>query len=111
MILPHKGTATDAEINSIAFEYNIPLIKADAHIDIDFGNLYLQALKLSEDGKNIIVRLSEQDGRRGTIKNAGSFAVCDMLEKEIEFTDSYNFKPFEIITLSYSIDEFRKFIK
>ena len=111
MIIPHKGNANDAKINNIAFEYNIPLIKSDANIDIDFGELYLQALKLSEDGESIIVRLSEQNGKRGTIRNIGTFTICDMLEQGNDVTDAYSFKPFEIITLKYTFDEFRKFIK
>ncbi len=110
MIFPHTGNHTDAKINKTAFEYNIPLIKAEESLNADFGELYLQAMKLSEDGKNIIIRLSEQNGKRGTLRRIGEFTVCDMTENAEETTSEYNFKPFEIITIQITPDNFRKFL-
>ncbi|MDE5824086.1 MAG: alpha-mannosidase, partial [Lachnospiraceae bacterium] len=69
MILPHKGDAVEAQINRKAFAYNVPLVKAAVKgSDLDFGPLYLQAAKLSENGKYVVFRLSEQDGFRGVVK-------------------------------------------
>ena len=110
MILPHEGDAIQAKINNIAFEYNIPLIKQNINFNIDFGDLHLQGLKLSEDSENIIIRLSEQNGRRGILKDIGNFAVMNLME-DIEYTaDEYHYKPFEIITLGIRTEDFGKYV-
>ena len=104
MIYPHAGDAVSAEINKKAFEYNIPLRKADVETNLpDFGPLWLQAVKLSESGKYIVVRLCEQNGARGTIKLPQKASVLNMLEDEIGATDKIEYSPFEIITLGFEI--------
>lgn len=104
MIYPHAGDAVAAEINKKAFEYNIPLRKADVETDLpDFGDLWLQAVKLSESGKQIVIRLCEQNGARGTINLPKEAAVLNMLEDEIGRTDKIEYSPFEIITLGFEI--------
>lgn len=81
MILPHEGRAVTAGINDAALEYNHPLVKAEAAApDWDFGELYLQAVKLSENGEYIVFRLSEQNGRRGCLNLPQTMAVMNMLE-------------------------------
>ena len=111
MILPHNGNAYDAKINNIALEYNVPLVKDDVNINLSFGDLHLETIKLSENEENVIIRLSEQNGKRGTLRNIGTFTVTDMLENPEYTTDAYKYKPFEIITICMSIDDFRKFIQ
>ena len=104
MIYPHAGDAASAEINKKAFEYNIPLRKADVETDLpDFGPLWLQAVKLSENGKYIVVRLCEQNGARGRIKLPQKVSVLNMLEDEIGKTETVEYAPFEIITLGFEI--------
>ena len=110
MILPHEGNVIQAKINNIAFEYNIPLVKQNINIDIDFGELYLQGLKLSENSEYIIIRLSEQNGKRGIIKNIGNFTVMNMIEDIEYFADEYHYKPFEIITIGIRADDFGKYV-
>lgn len=100
MIMPHSGSAVDAGINNIAFQYNVPLIKADVQYDGNtFEPLYLEAMKQSEDGKMTVVRLSEQDGKRGTIKLNKKVKLLNMLEDVEGETDVIEYTPFEIITL------------
>ena len=100
MIYPHAGDAVTAGINKTAFEYNIPLRKADVESDLpDFGDLWLQSVKLSENGKFIVVRLCEQNGARGTVNLGEDVALLNMLEDEIGNTDKIDYSPFEIITL------------
>ena len=100
MIYPHAGDAVSAEINKKAFEYNVPLRKADVSSDLpDFGSLWLQAIKLSENGEMIVVRLCEQNGERGVITLPEKVSVLNMLEDEIGTTDKIEYSPFEIITL------------
>ena len=100
MIYPHADDAVTAQINKTAFEYNIPLRKADVESDLpDFGDLWLQSVKLSENGKFIVVRLCEQNGARGTVNLGEDVALLNMLEDEIGNTDKIDYSPFEIITL------------
>lgn len=100
MIMPHEKNAVDANINNIAHQYNTPLIKSDAKYNgADFAPLYMQAMKHSEDGSMIVIRLSEQDGRRGKIKLDKKVKLLNMLEDVEDETDVIAFKPFEIITI------------
>lgn len=104
MIYPHAGDAVSADINKIAFEYNVPLQKADVTCSLpDFGKLWLQAVKLSENGKYIVVRLCEQNGERGVVELPEKAAVLNMLEDEVGTTDVIEYSPFEIITLGFKI--------
>jgi putative protease len=53
-----------------------------------FQPLYLQAVKQSEDGKMTVIRLCEQDGKRGSIRLTEKVKLLNMLEdveSEIEF--------------------------
>lgn len=100
LIVPHENDFVSAKINNRAFEYNVPLVKADMNCDLDFGELHLEAVKLSENGEKIIIRLSEQNGKRGILTYPGVFTVTDMLEQEEYTTDTYNYKPFEIISIA-----------
>lgn len=100
MIMPHSGDAVSADINKIALQYNMPLVKADVKWDLPtFEPLYLQAVKKSEDGDMTVVRLSEQNGSRGEIKLDRTVKLLNMLEEEIGETDTIKYSPFEIITL------------
>lgn len=99
MIYPHGDDFVKAEINNIAFEYNIPLVKADLNCENTFSELYMQAMKLSENGKMVVIRLSEQNGKRGKISFGGKVKLLNMLEDVIEETDTVEYKPFEIITI------------
>ena len=100
MIYPHAGDAVVAGINKTAFAYNITLRTADVESDLpDFGDLWLQSVKLSENGKFIVVRLCEQNGARGTVNLGEDVALLNMLEDEIGNTDKIDYSPFEIITL------------
>ena len=106
MIMPHSKDPVTAGINNIAFEYNVPLVKADAEWTLPtFEPLYLQAAKHSEDGKMIVIRLSEQDGKRGEIKLSKKVKVLNMLEEVLYVTDTITYKPFEIITLGVDLND------
>ena len=101
LIVPHENDFVTAGINNRAHEYNTQLVKvSDMNLSFDFGDLYLEAIKLSEDGDNIIIRLSEQNGKRGMLSGIGTFTVTDMLERAEYSTDTYNYRPFEIFTIS-----------
>ena len=100
MIMPHSDDAVKAGINNIAFQYNVPLVKADVQYNGNvFAPLYLQAMKRSEDGSMNVIRLSEQDGKRGRIKLDKKVKLLNMLEEVESETDVIEYKPFEIITI------------
>ncbi len=100
MIVPHQNDAVTAEINKLALQYNSPLIKADCQWALPtFEPLYLQAVKKSEDGKMTVIRLCEQDGKRGKIKLPEIVKMLNMLEDIEGETDTIEYKPFEIITI------------
>lgn len=104
MIYPHGGDFVSAGINRKALEYNIPPVKADVVSGLpDFAPLWLQSVKLSENGKMIVYRLSEQDGRRGTVNPGRPFKKLNMLEDIEGETDLIEYTPFEIITLGEEI--------
>lgn len=103
MIVPHSGNAVDAGINNLAFQYNVPLVKSDAEYSGNtFEPLYMQALKESEDGNMTVIRLSEQNGKRGKIMLKNKVKLLNMLEEIEAETDVIVYKPFEIITLGIS---------
>lgn len=103
MIVPHSGNAVDAGINNLAFQYNVPLVKSDAEYSGNtFEPLYMQALKESEDGNMTVIRLSEQNGKRGKIMLKNKVKLLNMLEEIEGETDVIVYKPCEIITLGIS---------
>ena len=100
MIMPHRDDAVSANINNIAFQYNVPLVKADVQWDMPtFEPLYLQAVKKAEDSNMTVIRLSEQNGTRGQIKLDKMVKLLNMLEEVIGEVDTISYKPFEIITI------------
>lgn len=113
VILPHAGDAVTAGINNAAFEYNVPLIKAKATMPewlrscLTNCGMYLQSLKLSEDGSQLVVRLSEQDGGRGILRFPKPVTMLNMLEDAEGQSDTIPYRPFEIITLGIPMDQLR----
>ncbi len=100
MIVPHENDAVTAGINKLALQYNTPLVKGDYIWSLPtFEPLYLQAVKNSEDGNMTVIRLCEQDGKRGTIKLTANVKLLNMLEDVIGETDTIEYKPFDIITI------------
>lgn len=102
MILPHSSDAVTAGVNKLALQYNVPLVKADVQCELpSFEPLYLQALKYSEDGSMLVVRLSEQNGERGRISLGRKVRILNMLEETQQETDVIEYSPFEIITVGF----------
>lgn len=100
MIYPHAKDAVSAKVNNLSLQYNIPLVKADVKWEYPtFEPLFLQAAKKSEDGKMTVLRLSEQDGARGSIKLDRKVKLLNMLEEETAETDTIEYSPFELITI------------
>jgi alpha-mannosidase len=60
-------------------------------------------MKMSEDGSMIVVRLSEQNGRRGRINLDGKVKLLNFLEDVVDEVDTIDYKPFEIITIGIKV--------
>lgn len=111
VILPHEGNHIEAKINEKALCYNNPLIRVEKSSSISdiipelklFDGLILQAMKLSEDGKSIVIRLSEQNGRRGRISLPRKVTLMNMLEDREKEVQEISYTPFEIITLALEV--------
>lgn len=104
-ILPHEGSFLDARVNEKAYCFNSPLVRQPSHLSFTnpFPGLVLQAMKLSEDGKKIVFRLLEADGKGGVLKTDGAYEVMNMLEDTLDKPMTYQYHPFEIITLAKEI--------
>ena len=113
LIVPHEGTAQEDGINRMALEYNTPLRRAGlpALALPQTGSLFLQAMKQSEDGKALVLRLTEQDGRRGEIRFPFPVTLANLLEDAAEETDRVAYGPFEMLTLRVDPDRARAWLK
>lgn len=100
LIYPHAGDAVAADVNRIALQYNVDPVPAEISCELpDVRPLYLQAVKTSEDGRMTVMRLSEQDGKRGKIRLKAPVRLLDLLERELGETDTLDYGPFEILTI------------
>ena len=102
LIVPHAGSAQEAGINRMALEYNTPLLRAALpKLNLpETGTLFLQSVKLSEDGGQLILRLTEQDGCRGSIRFPWPVTVTNLLEDAERETDTLAYGPFEMLTVA-----------
>lgn len=102
LIIPHQGSAAEAGINRMAIEYNTPLRKMNLPaVQLpELGTLVLQAMKQSEDGEMMIMRLTEQDGCRGKISFPFPVTVTNLLEDRTTETDTVSYGPFEMLTVA-----------
>lgn len=100
MIMPHRLGAVEAQINKTALQYNTQLVRSDAEYHGEtYEPLFMQAMKTAEDGSMTVIRLSEQNGERGSIKLGKKVKVLNMLEEVLYETDTIDYSPFEIITI------------
>ena len=118
----HSGRLADSDTVKLAFDLNNPLftVKANGCGDLDTysmvscesSNIVIDTVKMSEDGKGVIVRLYETQRIRTQTKLHLGFAYkegykCDLLENRISeqtfASDNVelSIKPYEIITLKF----------
>lgn len=110
--LPHNGGFSSETVIRSSYMLNIPVVvakgeyKADALVNVDAANIFVEAVKPCEDAENAyIVRLYEAEGTRTnatlTFPDAVKCEVTNMLEEtQSELTDmNVSFRPFEIKTV------------
>ena len=113
LIVPHEGSAAQAGIDKMALEHNTPLLPADlpAFNVPGADKLFLQGMKLSEDGESLILRLTEHLGCRGEIVFPFPVTVTNLLEDEERVTDRVPYGPFEMVTVSLKKEQARSLIR
>ena len=113
LIVPHVGSAQAAGINRLALEYNTPLLRTElpAVRLPETGTLFLQGMKLSEDGRKLILRLTEQDGCRGRIRFPWPVTLTNLLEDGEQETDTLEYGPFEILTIAVDPEQAATLLK
>jgi alpha-mannosidase len=117
-LFPHKGDWRSAETPQKAWELNDKLLTVPvcgeglsekSYIKIDSDHVMLSALKLSEKGDALLIRVYEDQNKRGPVKISFhkemiEAAECDLLEKEIgkvivqNGMIEFEIKPYEIRT-------------
>ena len=113
LIVPHEGSAAQAGIDKMALEHNTPLLAAElpAFNVPGADKLFLQGMKLSEDGESLILRLTEHLGCRGEIVFPFPVTVTNLLEDEERVTDRVPYGPFEMVTVSLKKEQARSLIR
>jgi alpha-mannosidase len=126
-LYPHAGDWRSAKTPQKAWELNdqmivVELEKNDAIIDstesflmIDKEHVLLSALKVSDDGEGVVIRLYEDQNRRGEVnvqfsKTIKGAVECDPYENEIgpvlvkNDLLTFDIKPFEVRTFKLYLD-------
>ena len=113
---PHAGDLLEAEVVRRAFEFNRPLeitageAQEQSWLQLDSPHVIIDTVKKAEDSNDVVVRLYETHGVRGTatLQTAGPFrsaSFSNLLEEtqgEAKLEDgkiALEFRPFQIITL------------
>ncbi|MCE9560208.1 MAG: hypothetical protein K8R88_14815 [Armatimonadetes bacterium] len=122
VLMPHYDGIVHSDVIAAAYSLNSPLRSAplDVHpganmdaqklVAVDTRHVIVEAVKKAEDTDGLIVRLYECHNTRGSaeLSRAGSISqawLCDLNEtplQELEVIDgrlSFDYKPFEILTL------------
>lgn len=110
----HEGEWYSANVDNESWELNEAPVVTDGKLDVDFFNfdnagVTVSAIKPSEEGEDIILRLHEKEGRhtRAVLPlnfDIVSWSECDMLERNegeahCGNTIELDFTPFEIKTV------------
>lgn len=123
-LMPHSGDFREAGVIEQAYALNVPLMVCFAKktqgelsptrtfFEVDRPGVIIEAVKVSEDGRSMIVRFYEAFGARGEVGLKTTLPVesvqrANLLEEsqgDLPLTDGsvrVNLRPFEIVTLRY----------
>ncbi|MFC5651899.1 glycosyl hydrolase-related protein [Paenibacillus solisilvae] len=122
-LFPHQEEWTSAGTAKEAWALNSPLIAAEGSATLERFSLFalpscdhvmIDAVKKSEDGDAVIVRLHEYTGRRGMVElqcglSVSGWQETDLMERpyaesRMEEPVSFLMKPYEIKTLLLHFD-------
>jgi alpha-mannosidase len=120
----HKGTFLESNVVQNGYEFNTPVLQMIGGLSspslttplfsVDQQNIVIDAVKKSEDGNCIVVRMYESMGGRGSVKITCAFefqkvSVSNVLEDALEELAAksgtkdvtLDFTPFQVMTLVY----------
>lgn len=112
---PHEGKWSDSDLIKRAYALNYPLIVKEEMPDIDNlfdidGDVILETVKVSEDGKGIVARIYERNGRdcHATVKAkfpCKKIYETNMIENEPKAVDGdgFDFGKYEVKTLLFTL--------
>lgn len=120
MIMPHSGSPESANVMQASWEFNVPVLIFKGNdelklMEVDSENIFVQTIKRAEDSEMLIVRIVEQNGRRGRAKISLNFSPKDvkllnLIEEKIAgeiFLEQNNlifdYLPYEIITIGIAL--------
>ena len=121
---PHEGSLVDGSVVRHAHEFNQPLLVTEGRLStgslftISNPNLVIDTVKQAADSEDVVVRLYECHGARGSAGLKSSLHVqsarlTNLLEETTQKVRWENggtrltFKPFEIITLKLTLEKSR----
>jgi alpha-mannosidase len=125
-MLPHAGDLREGRVIEEAYALNVPLLVQEvkrnagklpsslSFFQVDRPGAVIEAVKVAEDGRALVVRLYEAEGARGSVKLSTTLPVksasfTNLLESEIKpatlrkGTISIDLQPFEIVTVKFAI--------
>lgn len=123
-LLPHAGAPQNAGVIEEGYAFNVPLQifstaaapASQSYFSVSNPAVIIDTVKKAEDTDDLIVRLYESHGTRGSAQLRSTlpfrrFGRCNLLEDETEDTKAawnpegieFSFKPFEIITFKLSL--------
>ena len=125
-LLPHVGDLREGRVIEEAYALNVPLVVREtkrhagplpavqSFFSVDRPNVVIEAVKIAEAGKALIVRLYEAAGSRGSAHLTTTLPVrracrADLLENEgatLAFKEgalSLKLRPFEIVTIKFTL--------
>ncbi|MEK3795244.1 alpha-mannosidase [Paenibacillus sp. FSL R7-0204] len=113
-LYPHTGDFVEGRVAQEAWELNNPLrsvageLEGDPLLYIDGAHVTVDAVKRSEDGKDVVLRLHEYAGSRTQITVDSAYSIaswqeCNLMEEPLEDWKeeeqlSFQVKPYEIRT-------------
>lgn len=118
-IYPHTNACLNSDVISVAEAYNNPSFVCNGNgtcesvlpiVEVDSSNVVVEAMKVAENGKGVVVRLVEEQNCRTNAKisfykKPQKIFSCDLMEniqEELSLNEKeliIGFKPYEIKTL------------
>jgi alpha-mannosidase len=125
-LLPHAGDLREGRVIEQAYALNVPLTvrevkphagslsSSHSFFQVDRQGAVIEAIKVAEDGRALIVRLYESEGSRGRAKLTTTLpvrqaALTDLLEREtktLALKDGavqLDLQPFEVVTVKFTL--------
>ena len=125
-LLPHSGDLRQGRVIEEAYALNVPMLSravksrtgalpaSHSFFAVDRAGAVIEAVKVAEDGKSIVVRLYESEGSRGPVTLSTTLPVekaclADLLENDIsplklnKGATILQLSPFEIVTVKFAL--------